>query len=112
MTIYVGNLSYGADEQALKELFSKFGEVSSAKIIKDNATGRSKGFAFIEMEEETTAKRAIAELNETEFQERTIVVNQARPKTASDRPSGGGFNRNRGGGSSSGGGGFNSRRSY
>ena len=107
MTIYVGNLSYEADEQAITTLFSQYGEVSSVKIIKDNMTGRSKGFAFVEMAEETTSKRAISELNETDFLERTIVVNEARPKTSSDRPS-----RSFGGGNRNGGSGYNSRRSY
>lgn len=101
MTIYVGNLSYEADEHAVEELFSQFGEVVSVKLIKDNATGRSKGFGFVEMADESLSKRAIAELNETEFMKRNIVVNEARPKTNSDRGgrSGGGnsFNGNRGG---------------
>jgi len=112
MTIYVGNLSYEADEQSINQLFAKFGEVSSVKIIKDTITGRSKGFAFVEMADESISKRAIAELNETEFLSRNIVVNEARPKTTGG---GGGGDRKRGGGNSFGGnrdGGYNSRRSY
>jgi cold-inducible RNA-binding protein len=93
MTIYVGNLSYEADEQAITTLFSQFGEVSSVKIIKDTMTGRSKGFGFVEMSEATTAKRAISELNETQFLSRNIVVNEARPKTSG----GGGGGGDRGG---------------
>ncbi len=108
MTIYVGNLSYEADEQAINQLFSQFGEVTSVKLIKDTVTGRSKGFAFVEMAEATTSKRAIAELNETEFLSRNIIVNEARPKTTGGdrggRSGGNSFNKNRGG--------FNSRRSY
>lgn len=107
MTIYVGNLSYEAQEQDVQELFSKFGEVSSVKLIKDNATGRSKGFGFVEMADASISKRAIAELHETEFMSRNIVVNEARPKTSNEGSSYG-----RGGGNKSYGGGYNSRRSY
>jgi len=86
MTIYIGNLSYEAKEQDIQDLFSKFGEVSSVKLIKDNATGRSKGFGFVEMADASLSKRAIAELHETEFMSRNIVVNEARPKTSSEGP--------------------------
>ena len=94
MTIYIGNLNYEASEQDIKELFSKFGEVSSVKLIKDNATGRSKGFGFVEMADASISKRAISELHETEFMSRNIVVNEARPKSNNERSSFGG---NRGG---------------
>ena len=100
MTIYVGNLSYEADEHAVQELFSQFGEVVSVKLIKDTMTGRSKGFGFVEMADVSLSKRAIAELNETEFMKRNLVVNEARPKTNSGRSSrqgGNSFNGNRGG---------------
>ncbi len=107
MTIYIGNLSYEATEQDVQELFSKFGEVSSVKLIKDNATGRSKGFGFVEMADASLSKRAIAELHETEFMSRNIVVNEARPKASSDRSS---FSRG-GGNKSYGNGGYN-RGSY
>jgi RNA recognition motif-containing protein len=80
MTIYVGNLSFRASEEQLTDLFSQFGEVSSAKIITDKFTGRSKGFAFIEMSDDSAAQRAIDALNEKEFQQRNLKVNQARPK--------------------------------
>jgi RNA recognition motif-containing protein len=80
MTIYVGNLSFRASEEQLTDLFSQFGEVSSAKIITDKFTGRSKGFAFIEMNDDSAAQRAIDALNEKEFQQRNLKVNQARPK--------------------------------
>ncbi len=93
MTIYVGNLSYQASEQDLSDLFSSYGEVSSVKIVKDMETGRSRGFAFIDMEDEGGAERAIEELHETEFLQRTLIVNKARPKS-NDR---GGFNRGGGG---------------
>lgn len=87
MTIYIGNLSYEASEQDVQNLFSQFGEVSSVKLIKDNATGRSKGFGFVEMADASLSKRAIAELHETEFMSRNIVVNEARPKASNDRSS-------------------------
>lgn len=108
MTIYIGNLSYEASEQDIQELFSKFGEVSSVKLIKDNTTGRSKGFGFVEMADASLSKRAIAELHETEFMSRNIVVNEARPKSTDDRSS---FSRGGGGNKSFGGGGYN-RRNY
>jgi RNA recognition motif-containing protein len=100
MTIYVGNLSYQAGEQELTQLFSEYGEVTSVKIVKDMATGRPRGFAFVEMSDEDSADRAIEDLHETEFLQRTLIVNKARPKS-NDRPSGGGgggFNRGGGGG--------------
>lgn len=102
MNIYVGNLSHQANEQHLEELFSDFGKVSTIKVIKDNYTGQSRGFAFVEMDERDDAIQAMQGLNETEFMGRTIVVNEAKPKTFSnnrnrDSFSGGGnrrFNRN------------------
>ena len=78
--IYVGSLSYQTTEDALRQLFEKFGEVTSAKIITDRETGRSKGFGFVEMAAQADAEEAIKELNGTEFDGRNIVVNQARPK--------------------------------
>lgn len=98
MTIYVGNLSYQASEQDLTNLFSEYGEVKSVKLITDKFTGRSKGFAFVEMADEAAASQAIDALDKTEFQTRTLTVNKAQPKTEGDRPrGGGGFNRGGGG---------------
>ena len=96
MTIYVGNLSYKVSEEEVTELFADFGEVKSVNIIRDNASGRSKGFAFVEMENEAYAEAAIEALNETEFAERNIIVNKARPKSEDNR--GGGRGRHQGGG--------------
>ena len=79
MNIYVANISFRASEGQLKELFQQFGEVSSVKIVTDRDTGRSRGFGFIEMPNEAEAKQAIAQLNGTEFAERNLVVNEARP---------------------------------
>jgi RNA recognition motif-containing protein len=79
-TIYVGNINYAASAEDLKELFSQYGEVLSAKIINDRETGRSKGFGFIEME--SGAETAIEELDGKEFQGRRLRVNEARPREA------------------------------
>jgi RNA recognition motif-containing protein len=94
MTIYVGNLSYQASEQDINQLFSSFGNVESVNIISDKFTGRSKGFAFVEMSDED-GNNAIEGLHDTEFMQRSLVVNQARPRT--ERPPRRDFN-NRGGG--------------
>lgn len=80
MNIYVGNLSYKVEENELKQLFEEYGEVASVKIITDKYSGRSKGFAFIEMDDEEKAKKAIEELNDKEIDGRQIVVNVARPR--------------------------------
>ncbi len=80
MNIYVGNLDYKVDENELKELFEPYGEVSSARVISDKFRGRSKGFGFVEMENDTEAKAAIDDLNGSMHHDRQIVVNEARPK--------------------------------
>jgi RNA recognition motif-containing protein len=85
MNIYVGNLPYNLSESDLKDLFSPFGEVTSAKIIKDNYTNQSKGFGFIEMANVSDGQRAIKELNETSLQDRKIIVNEARPPQTKNR---------------------------
>ena len=84
MNIYVGNLSYKVEESELKGFFEEYGEVSSVKIITDKYSGRSKGFAFIEMNNEEEAKAAINELNGKEIDGRQIVVNVARPRRTDD----------------------------
>jgi RNA recognition motif-containing protein len=89
MNIYVGNLDRGVTEEDLKQAFEAFGEVSSAKIIKDNFTGQSKGFGFVEMPTLNEAQAAISGLNDKEFKSRTMKVNEARPRT-DDRRGGGG----------------------
>ena len=80
MNIYVGNISYGISEEELKELFGQYGEVVSVKIITDRETGRSRGFAFVEMSNDEEAKKAIEELNGKENNGRTLTVNEARPR--------------------------------
>jgi RNA recognition motif-containing protein len=95
--LYVGNLSYTTHDEDLREAFSKIGEVLSVTLITDQATGRSKGFGFVEMSDED-ADKAISSLNGTTFMERTITVNEARPKTERGRSGFGGGKGNRGGG--------------
>ena len=81
MNIYVGNLSYKLNEEDLKKAFEEHGEITSVKIIKDKYSGRSKGFAFVEMPDDDDAKAAIEKLNGTELDGRKMVVNEARPKS-------------------------------
>ncbi len=96
MNIYVSHLSWGTKADGLQELFSQFGEVASANVITDRETGRSRGFGFVEMPNDDEANAAIAAINETEFEGRTIGVSEARPRTErtfdGDR---GGYNRRR-----------------
>ena len=80
MNIFVARLSYGTSEESLRKLFEDFGEVESVKIIMDRNTGRSKGFGFVEMPDETEGSNAISSLNETELDGRTIVCKKANPK--------------------------------
>lgn len=80
MNIYVGNLNYKVNENDLAELFEEYGSVSSSKIIMDKFSGRSKGFGFVTMEDDVEAKKAIDDLNGTSFEDREMVVNEARPK--------------------------------
>ena len=80
MNIYVGDLSYDVTEDDLKAVFSEFGEVDSVNIIKDKFSGRSKGFGFVEMPNNSEADKAIAALNGTELKGRNLKVNQAKPR--------------------------------
>ena len=79
MNIYVGNLPFTATDEDLKNIFSEYGKVDSAKVIVDRETGRSKGFGFIEMSD-NAARKAIDTLHETEYEGNQITVNEARPK--------------------------------
>jgi RNA recognition motif-containing protein len=88
--IYVGNLSYEATEDDLRQAFSQHGEVSSVAIIKDKMTGRSRGFGFVEMADKNQAQAAISALNLTEVRGRAITVNEARPKGEGGGGGGGG----------------------
>lgn len=80
MNIYVGNLSYRMGDGELREVFEVYGEVSSARVISDRETGRSKGFGFVEMPDDSAANEAIEALNGKEVEGRTIRVNEARPR--------------------------------
>lgn len=106
--LYVGQLSFSVDSNTLGDFFSSVGQVTSAKVITDRDTGRSKGFGFVEMSTEAEAQKAISELNGQEISGRAINVSIAKPQE--DRKSGGGGRGGFGGGGRSGGGG--SRRSY
>ena len=102
MNIYVGNLSYEVTEDELQKAFEDFGQVESVKIIKDNYTGKSKGFGFVEMSNNADAQSAINGLDDKELKGRTLKVNEARPRTQS-RGGRGGFGGGRGGGRQGGG---------
>lgn len=86
MNIYVGNLSWNSTDDDLRGAFEAFGEVSSAKVIMDRETGRSRGFGFVEMPDDNSAKQAIEGMNNQDLQGRTLRVNEARPRD--DRPRG------------------------
>lgn len=97
MNIYVGNLPFNLGEENLVEIFEEYGEVTSAKIVMDKLTGRSKGFGFVEMDDDSSAQKAIEELNNAEVGGRNIKVNESKPRESSprggdrDRRGGGGF---------------------
>ena len=96
MNIYVSNLSFNVQDEDLRGFFTPYGEVTSAKIINDKETGRSRGFGFVEMSDNEAAKKAIAELDQSSVEGRAIKVMEARPKE--DKPRSGGFRNNGGGG--------------
>ncbi|HZH66173.1 MAG TPA: RNA-binding protein [Flavisolibacter sp.] len=102
MNIYVSNLGFNVQDEDLKEFFTPYGEVTSAKIINDRESGRSRGFGFVEMSDDAAAQKAITELNDATVEGRTIKVMEAKPKE--DRPA----RSNNGGG----GGGYNNGNSY
>ena len=104
MNIYVGNLSWNLKDQDLSNLFASYGEVTSAKIVTDKFTNRSKGFGFVEMANDDQAQAAIAALNGSEVDGRNIVVNESRPKPEGGSGGGGGFKKRSFGGGGGGGG--------
>jgi RNA recognition motif-containing protein len=108
MNIYVSNLGFNVKDEDLKEFFTPYGEVTSAKIISDKFTGQSRGFGFVEMSDDEAAKKAIAELDQASVEGRSIKVMESRPKEdRPDRSGGGGYFRSNGGGNS--GGGYNKK---
>ena len=80
MNIFVGNLDFKVNEHDLEEVFQEYGTVSSAKIITDKYSGRSRGFGFVTMEDQEEAKKAVKELDGTTLNEREVVVNEAKPR--------------------------------
>ena len=96
MKIYAGNLSYDVTEQDLRQQFAPFGTVDTVSVIMDKFSGRSKGFAFVEMASKSEAEAAIAGLNGKQLKERTLTVNEARPRV-DDKAGGGSYNDRRGG---------------
>ena len=115
MNIYVGNLSRDVTEDELRQKFEAFGQVTSVNIIKDRYSNESRGFAFVEMTTKAEAQAAINELNGTSLGDRTLSVNEARPRSEGGRGGGGGYGRSggafgRGGGFGGGSGGSRRRR--
>jgi RNA recognition motif-containing protein len=112
MNIYVGNLSFQAGEEDIRQAFAAFGQVTSVSIIKDKFTGESRGFAFVEMPSQTEGQAAIQGMNGKELRGRTLTVNEARPRTEGAPRTGGGGGRGGfgGGGGGGGGGGYGDRR--
>lgn len=94
--LFVGNISYNTGEQQLEELFTAAGPVESVHVVRDQATGRARGFAFVDMESDSAAAAAIQKFNDTELDGRRLSVNEARPKP--ERSAGGGGGRGGGGG--------------
>ena len=110
MNLYISNLSYNISDEDLRLLFADYGEITSAKVIMDRETGRSRGFGFVELSDDELAKKAIEELNQASYDGKVINIIEARPREdRGDR--GGRFNNNRGGGyGSNRGGGYGSNR--
>lgn len=110
MNLYISNLSYNISDEDLRLLFADYGEITSAKVIMDRETGRSRGFGFVELSDDELAKKAIEGLNQASYDGKVINITEARPREdRGDR--GGRFNNNRGGGyGSNRGGGYGSNR--
>ncbi len=105
MKLYIGNLSFNTDEQALESLCSNYGSVSDVAIITDRDTGRSRGFGFVTFDDDAAAQEAIEALNGTEVDGRTLTVNEAKPKENRSGGGGGGYGGGGGRGGRGGGGG-------
>ncbi|MDR2626915.1 MAG: RNA-binding protein [Dysgonamonadaceae bacterium] len=108
MNIFIAGLSYKVNDADLSNLFEEYGVISSARVITDRDSGRSKGYGFVEMDDEDAANKAIGELNGAEYDGRTISVSEARPKE--ERAPRRNYDNNRGGGYNGGGGGYNRNR--
>jgi len=94
MRIYVGNLSFGTEEPQIQQLFSSLGDVSSVRLVRDHETGRSRGFGFVEMNDDNQGRAACQALDQQEFEGRRLTVNEAKPQERRE----GSFNRGGGGG--------------
>ncbi|MFK8113339.1 MAG: RNA recognition motif domain-containing protein [Rubripirellula sp.] len=90
MNIYVGNLSFDATEADLEDAFGEFGSVKTVNIVKDRDTGRSRGFAFVEMQDKESGEKAVDGLNQKEIAGRSVTVNEARPRESRGGGGGGG----------------------
>src|SRR6266702_1994570 len=106
--LFVGNLPFTATENDLQDHFAQAGAVVAVNVMQDRATGRSRGFAFVEMGSQDDANKAINMFHQKDFQGRALTVNEARPRE--DRPAGGGYGGGRGGRGGGGGGGYRDRR--
>lgn len=100
MNIFIAGLSYNVNDADLSVLFQEYGDVTSAKVVMDRMTGKSKGYGFVEMEDNESANKAISELNGAEYDDRTISVSEARPREEKPARS---FSNNRSGGGYGGG---------
>ena len=109
MNIYVSNLSFNVQDEDLREFFAEYGEVSSAKVIMDKFTNRSRGFGFVEMSDNAAAQRAIQELDGATVEGRAIKVSEAKPREERSNTGGGGGNRRSFSGGGGNGGGGNNR---
>jgi len=112
MNIYVGNLSFNATEDDLRKAFEEFGEISSARILRDKYSGQHRGFGFVEMPNSAEAQTAIKTLNGKELQGQALTVNEARPRADHGRSGGRGGSGGGGGGGGRGQGGFGGRSRY
>jgi RNA recognition motif-containing protein len=115
MKIFVGNMSFGTDENTLRDLFSQYGEVEEVNIVTDRDTGRPRGFAFVTMRDDAQAQAAIEALNGRQIDGRALSVNEARPRpagTGGGRGAGGGGRGGYGGGGGGGRGGYGDRGGY
>ena len=97
MNLYISNLSYSVTDADWRVLFADYGEILSAKVITDRETGRSRGFGFVELQDDELAKKAIEELNQATYEEKVINISEARPREDRGGNRGGGFGGGRGG---------------
>jgi len=95
MNMYVSNLGFGVQDEELKKLFTPYGEVSSAKVINDKMTGRSRGFGFVEMPNDKEANEAMSQLDNAVVEGRSMRVSEAKPREDRSSGRGGGFNKNK-----------------